>query len=149
MARDAGLDEAALTLLQVPYNDVPMYLGAADIALLVRKRSIVNATASPVKLAEYMAAGLPVVMSDGIGDLSEAVSQNRLGCVLNDRDSAERLSVFIGEVQREAGTFRERIISWCEQNLSWSVHLPALVNLYESLCESPEGRTAEGRPAIG
>lgn len=46
------------------YNEVPDYLNACDIAFLLRHNHKMNAVASPTKLAEYLACGLPVITSD-------------------------------------------------------------------------------------
>ena len=48
----------------VPFKDVPSYLNACDVAFLQRDNHVMNAVASPTKLAEYMACGLPVISSE-------------------------------------------------------------------------------------
>jgi len=48
----------------LPFNLVPDYLNAADIAFLLRDNVIMNAVASPTKLAEYMACGLPIITTE-------------------------------------------------------------------------------------
>lgn len=45
----------------VPYAEVPNYLNVADIAFLIRDNVVLNAVASPTKLAEYFACGLPII----------------------------------------------------------------------------------------
>ena len=45
----------------VDYREVPNYLSAADIAFIWRDKSIVNKVASPVKVSEYLACGLPII----------------------------------------------------------------------------------------
>lgn len=45
----------------VPHSEVPRYMDAADIAVFFRDRTVTNQVASPVKLSEYLAAGLPVI----------------------------------------------------------------------------------------
>jgi glycosyltransferase involved in cell wall biosynthesis len=65
----------------VPSAEVPAVLQACDVALLVREDSITNRVASPTKFAEYLACGLPVIISERIGDFSEVVQQHRLGIV--------------------------------------------------------------------
>lgn len=45
------------------YNEVSKYLNASDIAFLLRDNHTMNAVASPTKLSEYMACGLPVISS--------------------------------------------------------------------------------------
>ncbi len=48
----------------LPFNLVPDYLNAADIAFLLRDNVVMNAVASPTKLAEYMACGLPIISTE-------------------------------------------------------------------------------------
>lgn len=45
------------------FEEVPIYLCAADIAFLLRHNHVMNTVASPTKLAEYMACGLPIITS--------------------------------------------------------------------------------------
>lgn len=50
-----------IILKKVSYEEVPNYLNASDVAFLLRDDVIMNAVASPTKLAEYLACGLPVI----------------------------------------------------------------------------------------
>ena len=56
-------------------------LAACDMALLLRADTVTNRVASPTKFAEYLASGLPVIISAHIGDCSEQVQRERLGIV--------------------------------------------------------------------
>ena len=49
--------------------DVSRYLQAADVAVILRKDNLLNRTASPVKIGEYLASGLGVIVSPCIGDV--------------------------------------------------------------------------------
>lgn len=50
-----------ITIRAVAHDQVPLYLNAADVAFLLRDNVVMNAVASPTKLAEYMSCGLPVI----------------------------------------------------------------------------------------
>ncbi len=65
-------------------------LRACDFGLLVREPTITNQVASPTKFAEYLSAGLPVLISDRLGDFPEAVQQHGLGLVWYGDDEATR-----------------------------------------------------------
>ena len=47
-----------------PYDDVPSYLGAMAVGLVPYTNSAFNQASFPLKLLEYLAAGLPVVSTD-------------------------------------------------------------------------------------
>lgn len=64
--------------------EVAELLGAADYGWLVREASVTNRVASPVKFAEYLFAGLPVLISPGLGDYSKLVEKDTtLGRVIS------------------------------------------------------------------
>lgn len=65
----------------VPVKEVPDHLIAGDYGLLLRESSITNNVASPVKFAEYLACGLKVIISDGIGDYTKFVRTYNCGTV--------------------------------------------------------------------
>ena len=55
------------------HHEVTGMLLACDIGILYREQSVTNKVASPTKFAEYLSAGLPVVISEGLGDYSRFV----------------------------------------------------------------------------
>ncbi len=67
--------------------EVPAVLVGCDHALLIREDAITNRVASPTKFAEYLACGLPVVISPYIGDFSGEVDRERLGTVYSEGDA--------------------------------------------------------------
>ncbi|MEG1616670.1 MAG: hypothetical protein RR202_06005 [Bacteroidales bacterium] len=69
-----------LIIKSVAFHDVSKYLCAADVAFLLRDNVVMNAVASPTKLAEYMACGLPVLSTDVA---SKWVSGLGLGYIIN------------------------------------------------------------------
>ncbi|TND05906.1 MAG: glycosyltransferase-like protein [Bacteroidetes bacterium] len=62
------------------------WLQAADYGWLVREQSVTNRVASPVKFAEYLAAGLQVLISENLGDYSELVAKEQIGYVIAGND---------------------------------------------------------------
>ena len=66
----------------VSHLEVSDYLSCADFAFSLHKRTRVSFYYSPIKNGEYWAAGLPVIISEDIGDDSELVKKNNCGNVL-------------------------------------------------------------------
>ncbi len=61
-----------------PQKDVGAALTACDAGILIRKPSLVNRVANPVKIAEYLAAGLPIIIEKGVGGVSDELFERSL-----------------------------------------------------------------------
>lgn len=61
VAEQFGDVKNSIIIQSAAHNEVPEYLNAADVAFLLRDNTVMNKVASPTKLAEYMACGLPVI----------------------------------------------------------------------------------------
>ena len=77
--------------------DVPRYLKAADVAVSFIKPCYSKLSSSPTKLAEYLAAGLPVVCNAGVGDVDAVVEGERVGVIVREL-SAEAYGAALAEV---------------------------------------------------
>jgi glycosyltransferase involved in cell wall biosynthesis len=77
------LPEDRTTRMSVERDQVPGYLNAADIGFLLRAPHALNTVASPLKFGEYLASGLSVVSSPGVGDISHIIEERDLGVLIN------------------------------------------------------------------
>jgi len=62
----------------VPYADLPGLLAQADIGVATSRLDVFRQYASPLKLVEYMSAGLPVIGSGG-GEAEKMIEESRAG----------------------------------------------------------------------
>lgn len=62
----------------VPYPDLPNLLAQADIGVATSRQNAFRQYASPLKIVEYMAAGLPVICSGG-GEAEQMIAESRAG----------------------------------------------------------------------
>jgi glycosyltransferase involved in cell wall biosynthesis len=83
----AGLSTRDYRLLHSPPDDVPRYLAAADVGLALARPGFARRATSPTKVAEYLAAGMPVIATTGIGDL-DRLEQAGVGVLLPRFDPA-------------------------------------------------------------
>lgn len=72
------------TVRSVPHAQVPVWLSAADFAFAPYRATPSSAYLSPVKIGEYWACGLPVLLTPGVGDDSAIVGAQPLAGVLHD-----------------------------------------------------------------
>ena len=66
------------------HEEVYDVLSNCDYGILLRNQNVTNQVASPVKFAEYLNAGLKVLISDNLGDFTEFVKKNDCGIVIKD-----------------------------------------------------------------
>ena len=83
----AGLTERDFAIERVSAEEVPAYLRRARLGVSFRKLTFSQIAASPTKIPEYLAAGLPVVCSAGVGDTDELVENEGVGIVIRSFDS--------------------------------------------------------------
>lgn len=82
--RRAGLNERDFEIRVAHPSEIPAYLRRAHLGLSFRKPAFAQIAASPTKIPEYLAAGLPVVCNAGIGDMDRLVERERVGVVMRE-----------------------------------------------------------------
>jgi hypothetical protein len=65
-------------------SEVRSLLFAADYGILIREQAITNQVASPTKFAEYLNAGLNILISEKIGDFTEFTINEDCGILLEE-----------------------------------------------------------------
>lgn len=68
------------------HDSVFNVLTKCSFGILLRENIIVNQVSSPLKFAEYLHAGLPVLMSEGVGDYEEIILKYNVGVVIRNND---------------------------------------------------------------
>lgn len=121
--REAGVAESDCRIVSVPSEEVATLLPAADVGLLLRSPDPVNEVASPVKFAEYLACGVPVAITPGIGDYSMLVPKENLGFLfelgITDPELYRKLETFLTQYLVEPNALRHRCRQFAVNHLSW------------------------------
>jgi glycosyltransferase involved in cell wall biosynthesis len=81
----AGAPPASWTITSSPHDEVGDHLAAADAAISFIEPSPSKASSSPTKIGEYLAAGLPVVCTSGVGDLDQQIGPD-VGVLVDRHD---------------------------------------------------------------
>jgi glycosyltransferase involved in cell wall biosynthesis len=71
-------------VLQALPQDLGRYLAICEFGISFIRPSFSKVASSPTKMGEYLAAGLPVVSSCGIGDVDALLRDNRVGVLVDD-----------------------------------------------------------------
>jgi glycosyltransferase involved in cell wall biosynthesis len=133
----AGIPSRATTIRSLPQARVHELLIAADAGFLLRDASAVNRVSVPVKLGEYLAAGVPVIVSrieqwvGGLfGNSSAALIVDWFG---TSRSRQEEQVDFVLQVLSTEGDVRRRqALGLCEHAFLWSAHVSSIRRVYAS-----------------
>jgi glycosyltransferase involved in cell wall biosynthesis len=80
----AGLQPKDYSVKSVAPVDVPSWLNAADAGIAFYRPGTSRLGTSPVKINEYLACGLPVVVNFGVGDVNELIASHGVGALVQD-----------------------------------------------------------------
>lgn len=103
VARLSAAARARVEVTRVVPDEVARLAGAADVGLSLREPSFSQRAVCPIKVAEYLLCGLPVVALAGVGDLDERLGGLSALRLLPDVSEAslERAADWIIEALRE------------------------------------------------
>ena len=92
----------------VPFEQVPTYLSAADVAFALREPKHSMIAISPIKLGEYLLMGIPTIASKGIGDSENLLKENSY-CFLYNHYSSQSLGKAAEFIESLDTNFQEKI----------------------------------------
>ena len=82
-ALNKGIDDSSFTVTHCENHKIPEFLSISDAGIFFIN-SYMKLGSCPIKFAEYLSCGLPVVLNPGIGDTETIVNANNIGVVVKD-----------------------------------------------------------------
>jgi glycosyltransferase involved in cell wall biosynthesis len=130
----AGVSDDDVVIQPVKPADMPLMLSGADATVSLARPLFSKIASSPVKMAEYLAMGLPMVLNRGIGDFDRLIGTTEalvdaggMSAAEIERSAESVLSIDPVRARREARQIAETHFS-LEQ-----VGVPRYVDLYRRL----------------
>ena len=105
---ERGINPNQFTVRKVAPAEVAGYLSAADAGIAFYKPTFSRMATSPVKVSEYLACGLPVIVNAGVGDSDTFVAAQEVGGVVKDFNEGEYEQALRTIENLLAGDVRER-----------------------------------------
>jgi len=133
-AEARGIDDMITFTGKVDYNDAPLFLTAADLAVSPK----LSLTEANGKLFNYMACALPVVVFDTPVNreiLGDTGNYARLG---DAADFAERIATLLADRDRLEGQ-GERVRAKAASEHAWRARGVLLTEVYRAIVGTPEG----------
>lgn len=91
LARDMLDGATNASVGSLPPSAVPGALRAGDVGLSLCVATSSKQASAPTRFAEYLAAGMPVIVNGGVGDLVQIVTAHEVGVVLEGESDEELL----------------------------------------------------------
>src|SRR5205085_2248061 len=92
------LDGAPARVYSAKQEQVPNELFVGDVGLCLYRSSFSRVATAPTRLGEYLAAGMPVIVTPGVGDAEAIIERNRVGAVLLG-DDVDAISAAAREIE--------------------------------------------------
>lgn len=128
------INDARLEIVSEKNENVFEKLLECHFGILIRKNNLINNVASPLKFAEYLSAGLPVMASAHIGDIKDVIASNDTG-VLVDGDNYSK-----GLLEMKVKLQDPKIFSRCrkaaEEIFNLNETFSQYKNIYKNLLEN-------------
>lgn len=126
-----GFKDAVIPFGPVPFQRLPVYLGACDAFVLPLRDTVFNRTRWPNKFGDYLAAGRPILCSN-VGDVAPIVEAEGCGLVWTDLSDLVQGIESLMENQPSAhamGTAGRRL---AEGRLSWRSLASEFLDVYQT-----------------
>ncbi|MFS8085629.1 MAG: glycosyltransferase, partial [Acidobacteriota bacterium] len=135
---ERGINSSQFTVRNVAPGEVSSYLSAADAGVAFYKPTFSRMATSPVKVSEYLACGLPVIINAGVGDSDSFVADQKVGGVVKDFNESEYRQTIATIENLLAGDIRERARQVAENFFDVRrVGLDRYARLYEKVLNLP------------
>ena len=117
---EADVLSAVIDLGWTDLDELPLLLNCADAAIYLMDDTLLNRTKCPVKLADLLSAGIPVV-AEAVGQVPEYVLNGHTGCLRRSGDVAGLITDTVNLLQnkRERTRMRGEARAHYVNNFTW------------------------------
>jgi len=137
----AGLESERVRIMAVEPTEVPRYLCAADFGIVPLRdmdesdpACVVADTMIGVKVTEYMAAGLPVIVNERVGGFRTLMTRFKIG-VFFDSENLEAMMPKLRSMIEDIVTYHEDCRRVSEKFLSLDLAVTAYYDVYRNLLD--------------
>ena len=134
-AKNMGLEQSVYWTGWLSIDEAWSYLKAADIALSPYPRGHLLDSASPTKVAEYMAFGKPIVANDQ-PDQNFLLSESKAGIAVEyTSEKFAEAVIYLLENDNVRKSMSERGPAWVRLNRSYASIAPVVASVYQKVIQ--------------
>lgn len=124
---------STLQIINLNSLETKKILKQCSFGILPRDKNFINLASSPLKFAEYLAAGLPVLAGEGIGDTEEIINKYNVGVIIKNKNYLEALNSMMALLEDE--DIRNRCRSVAEKYFNIEKSFAQYEQIYNSLVQ--------------
>lgn len=136
-------DDKILVKTDVTFDKMPLYMRMADAGIFFIS-PYKKIGSSPIKLGEFLASGVPVIINPGVGDSEDLVRNNRVGAVVSKFDEVDYRSAIeeLSALRKEGEPLRRRCRETAKKYLSKDEAVEKYARIYAVLASGIKERRA-------
>ncbi len=129
---NTGIGREYYQFRSVIYNEIPSCLCGADLGVILREKHLMNEVASPGKIGEYLLSGLPIVMTESVGEFASNLRESDQALILENLNNFAAVEHAIrGFCSREITSARRFEFSqWAKERFSLESWVHVLESVY-------------------
>ena len=134
-AKELGIDERRIKIVRgVQFDEMPRYMRIADAGIFFIN-SYKKIGSSPIKMGEFLASGVPVVINPGVGDTEELVRENNVGVIAERFDETAYKNAIrqLLELKKEGDALKKRCRNTARRYLSLDDAVAGYERIYDAL----------------
>lgn len=134
LIKEKNLDRENIMIFKPSFEEMLKFLAIASSGIFFIN-PYKKFGSSPIKLGEFLASGVPVIINPGIGDTEELVKKNRVGVIVESFDEAcyQKALRELLELKREGELLRQRCRETAARLLSLDLGVKKYMKIYEEL----------------
>ncbi len=117
-------------VITLEHRKIRLFIEHCHCGILIRDDILINNVASPIKIGEYLSSGLPIILNENIGDISNILEKNGLAFLITGevkKDAANILN-FLENIDKKH--ISKKCKSFASIYYSWNTYKSEFVKLY-------------------
>ena len=138
LIQKSQINSSDYAVSSLDYRKIPFVLTSSDVSIIFYRRRLSRIGCSPIKFAESLACGVPVIINSGIGDIEEIIKKEKVGVVVDyfSDTSFQKLSNELIHFLSEGAPLRSRCRKVAEKYFSLSDGVEQYRKVYQRLIHS-------------
>jgi len=119
----------------IDYDGIPNFISNFDIGFSLHGEKILDEVCSPIKIAEYLASGKPVILNKNVKSYAKLIKETGTGYVIEDYSDInfEELARFILDVKMNQKRYKLQCMEVADNNFNLAIAVKKYASLYRTI----------------